>query len=197
MELALVVGLVMGLRHAFEPDHVATVATLGHLYNRHVIAGALWSTGHASTILLVALLINFLGFDITKYAPVSFDMLVGIAMIVLGISTLKIFHIHPHFHTGKFHVHGHDKEHHEIYQHKPFAFGMLHGLAGSGAAMILFSSNLLFLSVFGVGTIISMIAMTIGLRTILLKISPQVVRTVVSAASIVIGSILVVGINLL
>lgn len=195
-DLALVAGLILGLKHALEPDHIATVATMGHHYKKYIVVGALWGAGHAGMILLVAMLLNMAGFNLIAILPLSWETLVGIAMVLMGVFTLKTWHIHPHFHGLKLHIHLHSHmygdDHHSRYEHKPLMFGMLHGLAGSGAVMLLSANNMLFLLVFSAGTIIAMLGMMAAVRTVFSKVRFDNMRLVLAGISIGVGAILIV-----
>ncbi|MFQ5970635.1 MAG: hypothetical protein ACE5J2_09115 [Nitrososphaerales archaeon] len=197
LDFALIAGLMLGVKHALEPDHIATVVTMGHHYRKYVVVGALWSAGHAGMILLVAMLLNIAGFNISVILPLSWEVLTGIAMVVMGVFTLKTWHIHPHFHGLKLHIHLHrhasGDDHHSRYEHKPLMFGMLHGLAGSGVAIILFANNMLFLLVFSAGTIIAMLGVMAVVRTVFSKVRFDNMRLVLAGISIAIGIMLIIG----
>lgn len=182
----LVAGFVIGLSHAFEPDHVAAVATqattskqsrslpvfrrLGLGAFKGSMLGALWGAGHTSTLLFVSLLIFVFSLSIPSAIFSNLELVVGLMLVFLGISVYvnkKLFrknHAHPHVHadgTVHTHEHNHDKVHH--HGHRSYIIGCIHGLAGSGSLVILALSTLSdiqiilsFVLVFGVGSILGM-----------------------------------------
>ncbi len=189
----LVSGFLIGLSHAFEPDHVVAVATqnsklaqksslrhfrqIGLSALRSSILGALWGAGHTSSLVLVSLLIFVFSMSIPDTMFGNFEFGVGMMLVILGLFTylrrgLKQKHIHTHTHDDLVHTHPHthDKEH--THGHKSYLIGCIHGLAGSGSLVVLALSTLhnlenilSFILVFGVGSIIGMmlVSSAIGL----------------------------------
>lgn len=189
----LISGFLIGLSHAFEPDHVVAVATqnsklaqksslrhfrqIGLSALRSSILGALWGAGHTSSLVLVSLLIFVFSMSIPDTMFGNFEFGVGMMLVILGLFTylrrgLKQKHIHTHTHDDLVHTHPHthDKEH--THGHKSYLIGCIHGLAGSGSLVVLALSTLhnlenilSFILVFGVGSIIGMmlVSSAIGL----------------------------------
>ena len=182
--LLLSAGFLVGLVHAFEPDHMSAmmtqvrnsrkknsssvsaglVATL-----RNSLLGAIWGFGHTSMILLVSFLVFVLALNIPSMVFDGFEFVVGVMLVVLGISTYrkKIFqlkHSHPHTHeNGVIHTHPHEHGHSHSHTHKSYLIGCLHGLAGSGSLVAVsvvtlsdISGVFSFALVFGLGSIIGM-----------------------------------------
>ena len=184
--LIIIAGLMIGLLHAFEPDHLSAVSTqllrnndnsksskkrdLRNLTIISSLRGALWGMGHTSSIILIGLLIAGLSLNIPDDFFISAEVLVGLMLITLAIFTFtnkRIFkqkHVHPHTHSdGISHTHSH--EHNEIHKHghKAYLIGCVHGIAGSGSLVALFASTMngfdmmiYFLILFGIGSIIGM-----------------------------------------
>jgi len=182
----IIAGLLIGLVHAFEPDHISAISTQliknnntnnskkSYLRNLTVISslkGAFWGAGHTSSIILIGLLIAGLSLNISDNFFISAEILVGLMLIVLGVFTftnksilLKRKHIHPHQHSDISHTHSHkhdDKTH--IHGHKAYLIGAIHGIAGSGSLVAIaaatisgFDMMIYFLILFGVGSIIGM-----------------------------------------
>jgi len=184
--LIIIAGLVIGLLHAFEPDHLSAVSTqlsnnnsntngskkLG-LRNLTIISslrGILWGMGHTSSIILIGLLIVGLSLNIPNNFFVSAEVVVGLMLIILGILTatnksiFKQKHIHPHKHSnGTFHTHSHAHDVNHKHGHKSYLIGCIHGIAGSGSLVALAASTMngfdmmiYFLILFGIGSIIGM-----------------------------------------
>ncbi|KPU80901.1 hypothetical protein JI55_04175 [Nitrosopumilus sp. PRT-SC01] len=184
--LIIIAGLMIGLVHAFEPDHLSAVSTqllrnndnttgskkrgLRRLTINSSLRGALWGMGHTSSIILIGLLIAGLSLNIPDNFFVSAEVVVGFMLIILGIFTFtnrSIFkqkHIHPHKHSNGIshtHLHTHSKNHR--HGHRAYLIGCVHGIAGSGSLVALTASTMngfdmmiYFLILFGAGSIIGM-----------------------------------------
>ncbi|NQV91813.1 urease accessory protein UreH [Candidatus Woesearchaeota archaeon] len=126
----LLLGFLLGMEHAIEPDHLAAVNTEGIC--KH---GLLWGLGHALMLFLFGGLFLVLGEVIPIMWSYGLELLVGVMLIVVGVMS---------FYTIK---------------KKSFLIGMIHGLAGS-AALILLTSGIGFIFVFGLGSILGMLLVT-------------------------------------
>jgi ABC-type nickel/cobalt efflux system permease component RcnA len=196
--LIIIAGLLIGLVHAFEPDHIGAMSTQlikntnkskkQDLRNLTVVAslkGALWGAGHTSSIILIGLLIAGLSLNIPDDFFISAEVLVGLMLITLAIFTFtnkSIFkqkHVHPHTHSdGISHTHSHEHNENHKHSHKAYLIGCVHGIAGSGSLVALFASTMngfdmmiYFLILFGIGSIIGMTVASgvMGLPFILLS----------------------------
>ena len=208
-------GFVLGLKHALDADHVAAISTIvsqTRSLRRSSLFGAFWGIGHTTTLLIIGFLILALKLAIPDKVALSFEFLVGIVLIVLGMDLLRKVvkdrvHLHQHRH-GKIihaHLHSHETPSH-AHSHKPFAVGMIHGLAGSASLMLLVLATvksilqgLLFILVFGVGSILSMmiISTVIGLPFIFSSRSTNVndiVKVLAGASSTLLGFATIYGI---
>ncbi len=183
--LVLALGLAIGLQHAFEPDHIAAVTTqvirqknksqsLKELIKKGTlnssIIGAIWGAGHTTTLVLVGLLVYLLSVNIPDVFFISSEFIVGVMLIFLAITTFsnkklfKIKHMHSHAHKdGTIHTHPHDHNGDHKHSHKSYLIGCIHGLAGSGALLVVITGTLSsiqdilsFILIFGVGSIIGM-----------------------------------------
>src|SRR2546428_9520090 len=144
-------GLLLGLRHAFEPDHLAAVSTLATRQARLVDAcrlGLVWAVGHTASVGLVVAAIILLGFHLPDRLWPAADFLVALLLIALGASVVLRYargrwHLHVHTHDDGPHVHLHSHAHGVEHAHahprgdarRSLGFGLLHGLAGSGAIL--------------------------------------------------------------
>ncbi len=196
--LIIIAGLLIGLVHAFEPDHIGAMSTQlikntnkskkQDLRNLTVVAslkGALWGAGHTSSIILIGLLIAGLSLNIPDDFFISAEVFVGLMLITLAIFTFtnkSIFkqkHVHPHTHpNGISHTHSHIHSVDHKHGHKSYLIGCIHGIAGSGALVALVASTMngfdmmiYFLILFGIGSIIGMTVASgvMGLPLILLS----------------------------
>lgn len=175
--LFLTAGFLFGLKHALEADHLLTVTAL---INRtrffHVAAwlATLWGLGHTVILLAVGIVVLAFKLAIPEMLAVTFELIVGVVLAMLGLQVLlKLgkdkFHLHAHEHGQikhtHFHSHGESETH--IHNHKPLLLGMLHGLAGSAGLTILvlasvnsFTLGILYILIFGAGSVIGMIAVS-------------------------------------
>ena len=181
-------GLLLGLKHAFDSDHliaVSTIVTREHSPWRSLRIGLFWGIGHTFTLLVVGLLVLGLKRQIPPPIGLSLECLVGLVLIGLGLSTLydcwrKRIHAHRHVHAGAPHTHFHAHADSPAHQHphpvrsglKPVLLGMVHGLAGSAALMLLVLTaipspalGLVYVAIFGCGSILGMgfISLLMGL----------------------------------
>ena len=184
--LIIIAGLMIGLIHAFEPDHLSAVSTqilkknnnssvskkleLRSLSISSSLRGIFWGMGHTSSIMLIGLLIAGLSLNIPDNFFISAEVIVGFMLIVLGILTFtnkSIFkqkHVHPHEHSnGISHTHFHTHNENHKHGHKAYLIGCVHGIAGSGGLVALMASTMngfdmmiYFLILFGIGSIIGM-----------------------------------------
>lgn len=178
----LVIGFVLGLQHATEADHLAAVSTIvsekKNLFTASLVGG-LWGVGHTISLFVVGAFVVSLKFQISESVEAKLEACVGAMLILLGANALrKLFqaskvHVHSHEHDGSRHVHIHTHEsganetsHHRL-SPRSVIIGMVHGLAGSAALMLLvvptISSSLialLYILIFGIGSIGGMMAMS-------------------------------------
>jgi len=172
-------GLLLGLKHAFDSDHliaVSTIVTRERSAWRSLWIGLFWGIGHTFTLLMVGLIVLGLKKQIPPPVGLSLECLVGLVLIGLGLTTLydcwrKRVHAHSHIHAGAPHLHFHMHEDSPAHQHphpvrlgfRPLLVGMVHGLAGSAALMLLVLATipspalgLMYIVIFGGGSIVSM-----------------------------------------
>lgn len=171
--VALSAAFVLGVEHSFEPDHivaVSTIATQSRGLGRSLLTGSLWGLGHTLALLVAGMLVILLRVQLPLNISAEFEFLVGIMLLLLGLWTVvnlkrKKLHFHAHSHDGKLHAHLHSHRDDETHNHPhvPLSVGVVHGLAGSGALVVLVMSTmagvfqgLAFIAAFGVGLIVAM-----------------------------------------
>jgi high-affinity nickel permease len=178
----LLFGFLLGLKHATEADHLAAVSTIvsekKNLFASSIVGG-LWGIGHTISLLVVGLVVIFLKLQISEQLEAKLEAGVGIMLVLLGLNALrnlyltKDAHLHTHEHEGHKHLHTHthgeiteEKWHHNL-SPRSVIIGMIHGLAGSAALMLLvvpqIKSSLLaivYIVIFGVGSIGGMMLMS-------------------------------------
>jgi ABC-type nickel/cobalt efflux system permease component RcnA len=184
------IGLLFGLKHATEVDHVVAVSTIVSRHRnvwRSAIVGALWGAGHTAALLITGVFVLSLRVAIPE--RVSNWLVFCGARMIFGLGATALWralrkrsdvHVHEHSHDGVSHVHVHfheqQTEHNAQRAHthavsrvglKPILIGAMHGLAGSGALTLLILTQiestwqgLLYLAIFGVGSIAGMLVMS-------------------------------------
>ncbi len=158
----LSIGLVFGLKHATEVDHVVAVSTIVSQHKNvfhSALVGALWGIGHTTSLLVISVVVLTLRVAIPERVSGWLELGVAVMIVCLGISALRRalrknadVHVHQHNHDGLSHTHVHFHEEetrhapatHSHHSHavsrlgwKPVLIGMVHGLAGSGALTLL------------------------------------------------------------
>ena len=223
----LILGFALGVRHALDADHVVAVSTiLSQNRNpyRAALVGAFWGIGHTLTLLLVGLAVIIFKIPIPDRLALSMEFLVGIVLFILGLQIFwkyrqKSVHIHLHGHTSEalthehFHAHVKGLEHRHgplSQQYRSLVVGMIHGLAGSGALMLLILGTLrtpvegvAYILVFGFGSILSMVLIStaIGLPVSFsasrFKSFNYAIRLVAGAVSVMLGIVIMVEVGIL
>ncbi|MGI8656530.1 MAG: sulfite exporter TauE/SafE family protein [Pyrinomonadaceae bacterium] len=191
-------GLVFGLKHATEVDHVVAVSTIVSEHrklSRAALVGGLWGVGHTVSLVIVGAIVLALRIAIPERVANWFEF--GVALMIIGLGANAFaralrkrsdIHVHKHLHDGlaHAHIHFHDTDsplhddsltadsHAATHAHairrigfKPLLVGAMHGLAGSAALTLLVLTQinsvalgLLYLIVFGVGSIFGMLLMS-------------------------------------
>ena len=155
-------GLIFGLKHATEVDHVVAVSNIvsqnRNLW-RSALVGALWGAGHTASLLVTGVIVLSLRIAIPETVTSWLEF--GVALMILGLGASALWralqkgrevHLHKHNHDGVAHVHVHFHEEPTRHAHsqpsihthavssigmKPVLVGTMHGLAGSGAITLL------------------------------------------------------------
>jgi high-affinity nickel-transport protein len=188
-------GFLLGLKHATDTDHVVAVTTIvarERTLRRAAWIGVLWGIGHTLTVFAVGGTIVVFRLVIPPRLGLFLEFGVAIMLILLGFSNLRA--------EGPAHGHGHP---HEFDHRRPLIIGTVHGLAGSAAVAILVLTAipdtgwaLAYLLVFGVGTIVGMMLVTVLLAAPAIYAGERVarlqggIRLAAGALSIVFGLLL-------
>ena len=216
----LLLGFTLGLKHALESDHLAAVATMATGTNslrRALRHGAMWGVGHTVTLLLVGGTVLVLGRAIPRRTSEALEFLVGVVLIWLAVDVIRrvrALHVHRHGHgdgESHLHVHSHGLEkahllsahlhpHPVIRPRRALLVGMVHGLAGSAALVVITAQaitspavGVLYMLIFGVGSIVGMslvslcIALPLQLST-RRAFRPEWVMLAAAATSLVVGA---------
>lgn len=130
----ILLGLLLGVQHATDPDHVVAVATIVSQrprFSSGALIGALWGAGHTLTIAAVGGAIILLNLRVSASVGLALELAVAVMLVVLGGTRLAwtfggrghmrpehlraphdhggkaAFHSHPHAHDGVSHSHSH------------------------------------------------------------------------------------------
>ena len=154
--LTFITSLMLGMRHATDPDHIVAVTTIvsrERSVSKAASLGALWGVGHTITLLLVGGAIIAFKIVFDARLGLSLELCVAIMLIVLGL--LNLFDVRMRVGAPS--------------NSRPFFVGVVHGLAGSAAAALLIVPLMddprwaaLYLVTFGLGTIVGMSIVTIS-----------------------------------
>jgi ABC-type nickel/cobalt efflux system permease component RcnA len=162
--VVLVIGLLLGLRHASDPDHLAAVTTLiaseEHQRIRKATSmGLLWGLGHGTTLVLVGLPLVVLGAYLPEGIQQAAEVAIGIIIVALAVRLLMrwhqgVFHAHAHTHRGGGETHRHLHSHADdsVHEHShnthglrtplsAYGVGLVHGVGGSGGLTLLLLSS--------------------------------------------------------
>jgi len=182
----LALGGLLGLRHAFEPDHLAAVSTLasrqGSLWSAARL-GLVWGVGHTATVGAICLLVVALGIRLPPALWPAAELVVAALLVLLGGAVVWRYargrwhmHLHAHDVNAHFHLHSHAQDAGHAHVHaspdakRSLGFGIAHGLAGSGAIAVLLVAaaptaglRLAYFAAFGAGTILGMLSVSLTL----------------------------------
>lgn len=185
-------GAWIGARHAFEPDHLAALATLLHDGNRPRAAamlGAAWGLGHTAALVGVGAVLVALRTELPDRAIAGAELVVAAMLVGLGIRNLVIAvargrhgKAHRHRHGDHEHVHTGPANHVHLggwtLARRPLVIGLVHGLAGSGGLTALAvtgmptpASAVVYLVIFGVGSIAGMALLSLFAGTTLMRLA--------------------------
>lgn len=167
MLTAILLGFALGLRHAFDPDHVIAVSAVAARHRSAWTAswvGMSWGLGHGATLLAVGFLVIALRIAVPETLARSLEIGVGALLVALGVSNLASLRAADGPAAG-----GGDTTLRAALT-RSGCVGVVHGLAGSGAVALLAlaampsaQAALLYLFAFGIGTIAGMMAFTLAL----------------------------------
>ncbi|WP_026910533.1 hypothetical protein [Patulibacter minatonensis] len=197
--VVLLVALLLGLRHASDPDHLAAVAPLatGDPADRRRAAGLglAWGAGHASVLLLAGVPLILLRADVPEGVGGLLERAVGVMIVVLAVLALVRWAS-----ARRAAAHGtHDDGGRVRRPRTAFGVGVVHGLAGTGGVALLLlallpsrGEALAALLLFAPATMVSMALLTLGWtwvlgRPVLARLHGALVVPTVSVAALVFG----------
>jgi high-affinity nickel permease len=174
--IVLAVAVLLGLRHATDPDHLAAVTTLvaGERERAGRRAGELglaWGLGHAATLFAFGLPILLLGAFIPHRVQQAAETAVGVICVYLALRLLV------RWRRGELRFHAHPHAHGVRTRRGAFAIGLVHGMGGSA----------------GVGVLVLASVRSTGLAVVSLVLLAVFTAVSMSILSRVFGSLLVSG----
>lgn len=203
---AISLGLVVGARHAFEPDHLAAVSTLvgGSRTSRSALSlGVLWGLGHTIALIVVGVALIALDGVMPERLGATFELAVAAMLVVLGARSIVVGlrnadgHAPSHRHGLVEHAHDGAGDHVHVGSRaiawRPLTIGLVHGLAGSGALTALAFAELpssgtrvLYMVMFGAGSVAGMALATgiTGAALARLAHGPRTQRTLAVATGL-------------
>ena len=168
MLTAVLLGFVLGIRHAADPDHVAAIAALVARHRRASVAariGAAWGVGHSLTIVLVGGALVAMRIVVPPSFSIGAELLVAAILVTLGIANLRS--LRSTATASEHHAATHCLGSTGL---RAFGIGIAHGLGGSAAialvalaAMPTPAAAVVYLAFFGAGTVGGMVALSFGL----------------------------------
>lgn len=188
----LTLGFLVGMRHALEADHVAAVSSIasGRTSARDITGhGLTWGLSHTNTLFAFSGVAIALGRAIPASVSRPIETAVGVMLVGLGAHVFwrlwrDRVHCHRHQHQGgdvHLHVHSHVGEtlgrdrarhdHEHGFRWRSLMVGLMHGMAGSAALLVLAASQLAspllalgYVLIFGIGSMIGMGVLSMGHR---------------------------------
>jgi hypothetical protein len=191
--VALGIALLLGLRHASDPDHLVAVTSLvaadGAGTRGAARLGAWWGLGHAAILIAIGVPLIAFKAELPEWLENGAEKTVGVVIVLLAARVImkwlrgdyRAGH-HAHVGIGRKHRHLCESDnlahgHRQVRtSRQAFAIGCLHGFAGSGAVCLLLLAMLpsaleagLALAVFAPMSILSMAACTTAFAWVLTR----------------------------
>lgn len=148
--VALLIAFVLGLRHASDPDHLVAVTSLVAAdrgdTRRAARLGVWWGLGHGGTLLVIGLPLILFKSELPSWLELGAERAVGVVILVLAGRVLVKWKrgdyrstAHPAHEEVHRHLHEGDPPHAHAGRtpRQAFGIGLLHGVAGTGAVVLL------------------------------------------------------------
>jgi high-affinity nickel permease len=204
--VALGIAFLLGLRHASDPDHLVAVTSLMASEDgdtrKAARLGAWWGIGHAGALLAIGVPLIAFKTELPAWLESGAEKAIGAVIVLLAARVMYKWargdfrasaHEHADGHGKRRHLRRGDRTHRHVKVRTPgqaLSIGLLHGLAGTGAVVLLLIAALptrleagLALAVFAPMSIVSMAALTAAFAWVLTRpIVEPVYRTVLIPA---------------
>jgi high-affinity nickel permease len=211
--VVLAVALLLGLRHAGDPDHLAAVSTLiasdpEDGARRAGRLGLAWGLGHATTLFAFGLPIVLFGSFLPDSVQRVAEAAVGVLIMALAVRLLVRWrrgrfhaHVHSHGEVEHRHLHAHGSAGHHSHSHEPatrlgrspwqaYGIGLVHGMGGSAGIGVLLLAGIpdrgeaaAALVLFALAAALSMATLSSGFGYALTR-GPAIQRTLVFAPAL-------------
>ena len=190
MTSLLILGFLIGMRHAMDADHLAAVAAISSQQDslrstmKH---GLVWGLGHTTTLFLFGSMVIWMDTVIPQQLAIYLEIAVGFMLVALGLDVIRRviserihFHLHRHQNTtAHFHAHSHSGEsshqlskhqhsHDQKFPYRTLFIGFMHGMAGSAALILLTMetihslwTGMLYMLLFGFGSMLGMVIISV------------------------------------
>jgi hypothetical protein len=212
-------GLLMGMRHATDPDHVIAVTTILSRERRFTAAtriGIVWGFGHTLTVLAVGALIIVFKIAVPARLGLTMEFAVAMVLILLGVGAAArlvqrivaalagaprtagappTVHSHPHCHSEGLHRHSHTHPHpdgHDLLDPSDVQMPEHDHLLAAPEGMSPFAARRRLLRSFGVG-LVHGLAGSAAIALLVLSAIPQPVWAIIYLTIFCIGTILGMG----
>lgn len=188
--VALGIAFLLGLRHASDPDHLVAVTSLVASEDGDARSaarlGAWWGLGHAAMLVVLGVPLIAFKSELPGWLEAGAEITIGVVIVVLALRVIWKWargdfrvgrhshgHVHSHLRRAAPPAHRHDQVR---TPRQAFGIGLLHGLAGTGAVVVLLLAALpsrleagLALAVFAPMSIVSMAACTTAFAWVLTR----------------------------
>ncbi|MDQ6976222.1 MAG: urease accessory protein [Mariprofundaceae bacterium] len=207
------VGFLLGIRHTMESDHVAAVASLvtkSPSMRQSILLGSVWGLGHTITLFIFGSAVLLLDQVIPENMALVLEFMVGLMLVILGVDVVWRFrrefvyhnsHLDESKQVERNHSNSSDKHRHgESFPIRALLVGIMHGMAGSAALMLLtlnsvhsFGIGLLYIALFGMGSIAGMAVLSMLIMFPLLHCSSyfiglrQYLQLAIGSATTILG----------
>ena len=210
LAVVALVAVVLGLRHATDPDHLAAVGALiasarDRAGRRAAALGAAWGLGHALTLFAFGLPIVVFEAYLPERIQQGAEVTIGLVIVFLAVLLLVRWqryasqyhaHVHPDGEGAHLHVHSHVKGERARTRsaRSAFGIGLVHGMGGSaGVGVLLVASiestayGVVALGVLAAFTAVSMALLSTGFGACLTRLSLARLAPALGAVSLVFG----------
>ncbi|MBK6695011.1 MAG: hypothetical protein IPG50_22785 [Myxococcales bacterium] len=155
------IGVASGVRHAIEPDHLATVDAFAAQEpgtKSAVRLAAAWGAGHATTLFLVGGALLLSRREMPSATLEALELVVAVTLVALGAHAL--IRLRHRREASRSHSHA------RVDLRRPMLVGLVHGLAGSGPLTVITLASvgagalgLLYMALYGTGAMLGMAAL--------------------------------------
>jgi sulfite exporter TauE/SafE len=214
--LIILTGFGLGLGHSLDPDHIMAVSTLlsnNKSVRKSIISATVWGVGHSTALFLVGLCVLIFKIVIPDVAINLFEFLAGAMLVILGIfvvtplikgisSNVRNFQGNTILALDETSDGDSKKEHKHL--HKSAVAGVLQGLGGSAALMLVtlttvssVTIGLIFILIFGFGVILGMIGVSCVVGTVIayaasnLERVHKIIKAITGTGSIIFGMFII------